>query len=165
MGAQGPLPGQPGGPPPGAGPGPQGPQGPMGPVGQMYGNNMMSDVRMRAQSRYRLGNPSASSMRQPMQVPPGAQGPNGPIGPGGPGGPNPPGAGPPPPGSMTVPPGQQSPMGNPGNMPMMPNPNMRPQVCTLSYSKGDIESQCNITFSIQMKGLITNMMFSIPDAS
>ena len=102
-------PGQPG-PPPGAAAG-SGPPPPMAP-GQMYGNNMMSDVRMRSQSRYRLGNPSASSMR-PMQPGPGQQ-------PGPPSGP--PGAG------MTVPTGQQSPMGNPGNIPNMPNPGMRPQV-------------------------------------
>lgn len=80
--------------------------------GQMYGGpgghpNMMSDVRSRAQSRYRLGNPSASSMRQPM--------------PGGPAG-------------VTVPPGQHSPMhvggGVAGNVPpgMMANQGMRQQV-------------------------------------
>ena len=122
------------GPPPGAAP-------PMS--GQMYGNNFVSDVRMRGAQRnnYRLGNPSASTMRQPMQVPqgpPGSQGPQGPpggpggpmSGPGGPmGGPGPmPGGNVPVTGPMTVPSGQQSPMGNPGNMPMMPNPNMRPQV-------------------------------------
>ena len=125
-GVPGGPPGQPG-PPPGAGPGGTGPPGPPGMAsGQMYGNNMMPDVRMRAaaQSRYRLGNPSASSMRQPMQP---GQGPGGP-GPGGPG-PGGPGPGPGPPGGMTVPTGQQSPMGGPGNIPNMPNPGMRPQVC------------------------------------
>ena len=63
-------------------------------------------------------------MRQPMQP---GQGPGGP-GPGGPG-PGGPGPGPGPPGGMTVPTGQQSPMGGPGNIPNMPNPGMRPQVC------------------------------------
>ena len=119
MGPGGPV-GPPGqqGPPPGAAGGPGGgPTGPMAP-GQMYGNNMMSSdpaVRMRAQNsgRYRLGNPSAS-MRQPMQ--PGPQG-------------GPPSGGPP--GGMTVPTGQQSPMGNPGNIPNMPNPGMRQQVCPI----------------------------------
>ena len=78
--------------------------------GQMYGNNMhmSADVRMRAAAsgRYRLGNPSASSMRPNMNPHP-----------------------------MGVPPGQSSPMGgNPmgpmgpgGQMPMMPNQGMRPQ--------------------------------------
>ena len=98
-------PGGPPGPPPGAAP-----MGGPGPQGQMYGNNMhmSADVRMRAaaSSRYRLGNPSASSMRPNMNPHP-----------------------------MGVPPGQSSPMGgNPmgpmgpgGQMPMMPNQGMRPQ--------------------------------------
>ena len=118
----------------GMGPGmmPGGPGGPQG--GGMYGGgpNMMSDVRMRAQSRYRLGNPNASSMRQPMPNSNngGPQGGNtGPSGPGPQSGP-PGGQG----GPMTVPQGQQSPMGGgpnngPGNMPqMMPNQGMRQQV-------------------------------------
>ena len=105
-----------------------------GPQGQpgMYGNpNMMSDVRMRAQSRYRLGNPNASSMRQPLPNTSMAGGP----GPGVPGGAAPGGQA-----GMTVPQGQQSPMGGPnggpGNMPqqMMQNPGMRQQVCRFFFT-------------------------------
>ena len=95
------------GPVPGGGGGGGPPGGPGGPGHNMgYNMNPMSDVRRANQSRYRMGNPN---VRQAM-----------------------PGGGPPgmpggmPPGSMTVPPGQHSPMG--GNMPMMPNQGMRPQV-------------------------------------
>ena len=110
------------------GPVPGGPPGGPGPGGHNMGYNMpMSDVRMRAnQSRYRMGNPN---VRQPM---PGG------LPPGMPGG-MPPGSQ-----AMTVPPGQHSPMG--GNMAMMPNQGMRPQV------RSQVRSNCSTTaFGLQFE--------------
>ena len=100
--------------PPGGGPMPPMYNGHPNGAGGMMNNEVA--MRMRQQSKYRMGNPTGG-LRQ-AGIPGSAPGSTNPSGPGGP---------------STVRPGQQSPMGGMSPQQMMANQGMRQQVCFIIY--------------------------------